>query len=43
MRQSLPETMRKGIERQVESIEDEGLRQALERLGESVKSENLRR
>jgi hypothetical protein len=42
-RQSLPESLRKGIERQVELIEDEGLRQALERLGESVTSENLRR
>lgn len=42
-RQALPESLRKGIERQVESIEDEGLRQALERLGQSVKSENLAR
>ena len=42
-RPALPEPLRKGIERQVESIEDEGLRQALARLGESVKSQDMPR
>lgn len=40
---SVPEAVRKDIERQVESIEDEGLRQALERLGGSVKTQTPRR
>ncbi len=39
---SVPEAVRKDIERQVESIEDEGLRHALERLGGSVKTQMSR-
>lgn len=42
-RQPLPEALRKGVEQQVLTIEDDGLREALERLGLSVKAENLRR